>query len=129
MANSTNVEIHITGVKEFVAKARKAGDRDSLAAVKAGNKEGAEIVAKEAKVLVPKRSGKLGRSIRANASIKRGVVAAGRASLPYAGPIHFGWKAHNITPQPFIYDAADKRVGDVVAAYESQIVHRVVGAF
>lgn len=129
MANSNKVTIHVDGVAEFVKACRKAGDRDSLNAVKAGNKEGAEVVAKEAKILVPRQSGKLGRSIRANASIKRGVVAAGRASLPYAGPIHFGWAAHNISPQPFIYEAADKRASDVIAAYENQIVNKVVGPF
>lgn len=129
MANSDKVTIHIDGVAEFVKACRKAGDRDSLNAVKAGNREAAEVVAKEAKVIVPRKSGKLGRSIRANASIKRGVVAAGRASLPYAGPIHFGWAAHNIKPQPFIYDAADKRANDVRKAYEEQIINRVVGPF
>jgi len=33
-------------------------------------------------------------------------VQAGRASVPYAGPIHWGWPARNIEPQPFLTDAA-----------------------
>ena len=125
---SNDVRIEFVGLKEFTKALRAAKDKETPKAIKAANKEGAQIVATEAKVLVPKRTGRLGKSIRPNASVKRGVVAAGRASLPYAGPIHFGWAKHNIKPQPFIYDALDKRQGEVFDAYTKQ-VEQIVESF
>ena len=40
--------------------------------------------------------------------------------MPYAGPMHFGWRARAIDPNPFLYDALDERRDEVVAAYEKQ---------
>jgi hypothetical protein len=31
--------------------------------------------------------------------------------------IHFGWPGHNIEPQPFLYDAIERRSGDVIVRY------------
>jgi hypothetical protein len=39
----------------------------------------------------------------------------------YAGVIHFGWPRHNIEPQPFLYDALDKRFDEVTKLYELRI--------
>ena len=46
---------------------------------------------------------------------------AGRAAVPYAGVIHFGWAAHSIAPQPFLYDAADSRADEVLAKFHEDI--------
>jgi hypothetical protein len=127
MSRRNDVRIEVEGLKEFQKELRAAKDKDTPKAIKAANKQSAEIVAKEAKTLVPKLSGKLGRSIRSTASARKGEVAAGRSNLPYAGPIHFGWAAHNIKPQPFIYDAADRRRDEVFATYEKQISQIVEG--
>ncbi len=43
----------------------------------------------------------------------------------YAGVIHFGWPRHNIEPQPFLYDALDKRFDEVVRVYEKRITDLV----
>jgi hypothetical protein len=48
-------------------------------------------------------------------------VRAGRTSVPYAGPIHFGWPAHNIEPTPFLYDALDQRRSEVIDLYEQRV--------
>ena len=83
----------------------------------------------EALSRVPRRSGRLAASIRSSATVKSGVVRAGGAKLPYAKPIHFGWPKHNISPQPFLYEALDARRSAVIDAYVervAKIVDRVV---
>ncbi len=118
--------IAVFGLTELQRDLKAFGDGlDKV--VKAAGKDAADIVAKEAKVLVPKLTGRLQRSIKAGATAKNAYVKAG--GLVYAGPIHFGWRAHNIEPQPFIYEAADHRIGEVVERYESNLgkyVDRVI---
>ena len=86
------------------------------------NKAAAEIVAEAARRRVPVGETKrLQKSIRAGATTKRGTVSAGSRLVEYAGPIHFGWPARNIDPNPFIYDALDERKGEVVSKYEQRV--------
>lgn len=101
----------------------------------ATNKKVAEIVIGETKKYVPVLSGALAASIR-NASTKKSakirVGSSGgskrRSSggvagdvVEYAGPIHFGWPARRIKPQPFIYDAIDDRRRDVINIYAERL--------
>ncbi len=83
--------------------------------------DAATIVAKEAQRLVPKRTGKLGKTIRAGRVVSGAKVSAGKKLVPYAGVIHFGWAKRNIRPQPFLYDAADNRVNEVMDTYLDQV--------
>lgn len=39
----------------------------------------------------PKRSGRLAGDVRGNRAKSKAVVTAGRVSVPYAGPINYGW--------------------------------------
>lgn len=80
--------------------------------------EAAELVATEARRRAPKQSGKLAGSIRAGATLRSGVVRVGSAGIPYAGPIHFGWAAHGISPNPFLYEALDARRAEVFARFD-----------
>lgn len=89
------------------------------------NKTLADAVAGESKNYVPVVSGGLQGSIRAAASKTSGRVKAGYKAVPYAGPIHFGWPARFIKPQPFIYDAIDKRRGEVKDRYE-QLIKKLI---
>jgi hypothetical protein len=88
---------------------------------KAAGKTAAEIVERQARTEVPVRSGNLKNTIRSSGQQRGGVVSAGRAKVPYAGPIHFGWGRRRIHPNPFLYRAADKRVDEVTEAYLSQV--------
>jgi len=88
---------------------------------KAAGKSAAEIVERQAKTEVPVRSGNLRNTIRSSGQQRGGVVSAGRAKVPYAGPIHFGWGRRRIHPNPFLYRAADKRVNEVTEAYLAQV--------
>lgn len=115
-------QIRVDGAKDLRRALNKAADKDSKEALKRANREGAEIVAREARVTVPKgKSLKLAGSVRATAGVASGAVRAGRAGVPYAGPIHFGWPARNIEPQPFLYEAADRRVDEVVSVYQARV--------
>jgi hypothetical protein len=44
-----------------------------------------------------------------------------RASRRAAGPIHFGWAARRIQPQPFIYEAVDRRRKEIRDRYEKLV--------
>lgn len=57
----------------------------------------------------PKRSGRLAGDVRGNRARSKAVIAAGRVSVPYAGPINYGWAKHNISPAGFM-QKADKQL-------------------
>jgi hypothetical protein len=64
-------------------------------------KQGAAVAAAYA----PRRSGALAGDIRGNRARSKAVITAGRVSVPYAGPINYGWAAHNIEPSGFMQKA------------------------
>lgn len=61
--------------------------------------------AQAASSFAPRRSGRLAADIRGNRAKSKAVVAAGRASVPYAGPINYGWSARRIAPSGFMQKA------------------------
>lgn len=85
------------------------------------NKSIADAVAGDAKSYVPFLTGTLSGTIRAAATKTSARVKAGYKSVPYAGPIHFGWPARFIKPQPFFYDAIDKRRGEIQERYDDLV--------
>jgi HK97 gp10 family phage protein len=110
----------IDGLKELQRDLKKLGD-DAKNDMKPAHMKAAELVVMGAKRYVPYRTGRLLESLRPFARQKAGVVRAGSASVPYAGPIHFGWPARRIKPQPFIYDALDQRRAEVVNIYAERM--------
>ena len=122
--------IQVEGAKELRRAFRRA-QIEVKNELKVTHKEAAELVEKAAKVEVPVRSGTLKSTIRSSGTQTKAIVRAGRASVPYAGVIHFGWPGHNISPQPFVYEALDKRRSEVIKTYEdrvAKITRRVTGA-
>lgn len=119
-ADEAPIRADILGLREVQRDLRKLGD-DTKTELKDTHKAAAEIVVLGAKRLVPYRTGRLADSIRALATNTSGKVRAGSASVPYAGPIHFGWPARRIAPQPFIYDAMDARVDEIRGLYDQRI--------
>ena len=112
----------VDGLKALQKEIRKTEDVGMKKQLRLANKEAAQVVADQAKVEVPRRSGRLARSIGVQASQTSAFVKAGTAArVPYAGPIHFGWPKRNIRPQPFLYEAMDKRIGEVRKAYEKNL--------
>lgn len=118
---SAPVAVEVTGAKELRRAIKKAQDNDLKVAIKKANLEGAQVVSEEAKNTVPVNTGQLLSTIRAAGTLNAGIVRAGFAKTPYAGVIHFGWPQHNMTPQPFLYEAADNRLDEVVDKYNEAI--------
>jgi hypothetical protein len=93
----------------------KAADRAED--MKLLHKGAAEIVGQRAEEIVPRLIGQLADTIRTTARKTGSSVVAGGRRAVYAGPIHFGWRARNIEPQPFLYTALDERRGEVHQRY------------
>jgi len=111
----TRPEIKIEGAKQLQRALRQV--EGGTANLKDAHDAGAKIVEREAVRIVPRRSGVLAGSLRSSGQARQGVVRAGRAAVPYAGVIHFGWAKRNIAPQPYLYDAVDSRRQEVLDAY------------
>ncbi len=94
---------------------------DGLSDLTALHRDIAERVASDARERAPSLSGRLRGSIKGKGYKTRASVEAGSRLVPYAGPIHFGWPKRNIKPQPFLYDALDRRKGEIVNAYEERV--------
>lgn len=96
--------VQVYGLRNLKRTMRQAGvDVKQLSKI---NREAASFVANASRLPAPKRSGRLAASIRAGATQKAGVVRAGRKSLPYANPIHWGWFRRGIRPQPWLSNTA-----------------------
>lgn len=50
-------------------------------------------------------TGRLAGDARGNRAKSKAVVTIGRASVPYAGAINYGWRDHNIAPAGFLQRA------------------------
>ena len=115
----------IEGLREVQKALRDLSD-DLKDAMKPTHKKAAEIVVDGAKRIAPVRTGRLAASIRAAAVRTGGRVRVGSSAVPYAGPIHFGWPARRITPQPFVYEALDPRRAEVAAVYADRLNQLIV---
>ncbi|WP_445340852.1 HK97 gp10 family phage protein [Bifidobacterium sp. ESL0820] len=111
--------IEVKGSAQLARSLRKAGaDAKDLKAV---NRKAASLVVPAAQGQAPVKSGRLTKTIRAGATQKAGIIRAGRASVPYAGPIHWGWPGHHIKPHPYLADAAKATEPAWVNLYENEI--------
>lgn len=113
--------LEIDGLREVLRDIRRLGD-DARDDMKDTHRKAGEIVATVARGIAPVRTGRLASTIISAPTQRQGRVRVGRGqSIPYAGPIHFGWPARRIAPQPFIYDALDQRADEVRRVYENRI--------
>lgn len=119
MAGRSSARIQVEGASELRKALRQAGDDASD--LKQVHADVGEVVVREAQAIGPRRTGTLLGSGRATRNKTSAVVKFGRASVPYAGVIHFGWPAHNIAPNPFVYDALDHRRQEVIDIYEKRV--------
>jgi hypothetical protein len=99
------VGVQVEGLRETVRALQRAGiEVQDLKEIFGGiAAEGASVAAGFA----PRLTGRLAASIRGNRAKNRSVIAAGRARIPYAGPINYGWRARGIEPSMFM-QRADK---------------------
>lgn len=80
--------------------------------------EAGQIVAGEARSLVPVKTGALKNTIRVAKQQRRIIVRAGNnTTVPYANPIHWGWFRRNIRPNEFFGRAIGGKIEEVYKAY------------
>lgn len=95
----------LQGGRQFRKGLRAAGD--DLSDLKTVHGQAATIAAGRARQLAPSVSGRLAATIRAAGTKTAGIVRVGNnTKVRYAGPIHWGWKARNIRPNPFASEGA-----------------------
>ena len=115
------VRIEIEGIRDLARTLRKAGQEGARDMLLAANKEAAKTVEQTARPLVPQRTGKLVSSLKSSGTARGGVVQVGRMAVPYAGPIHFGWLRRHIRPNPFLFEAMDRRRVEVEEIYQTRL--------
>ncbi len=118
-------QLEIEGLRD-VQKAMRNFSDDSRNDMKETHRRAGQIVVDGAARLVPVRSGALLASLKSAPTQRQGRVRVGSAAVPYAGPIHFGWPARNIQPNPFIYEVLDGRRQEVYALYADRISQLIV---
>ncbi len=101
-------------------------------AVKDAGKQSGELVANEARSLVPVRTGNLRNSIRVGATARGKItVLAGnnrtsKSAVPYANPIHWGWFKKHIRPQPFFVRALGYTRSEIYDNYFKQMEKLII---
>uniref|UniRef100_A0AAU2V7Q4 HK97 gp10 family phage protein n=1 Tax=Streptomyces sp. NBC_00003 TaxID=2903608 RepID=A0AAU2V7Q4_9ACTN len=81
----------IEGMRDVRRALRRVGGNELLNGLKGAFGSAAATVERAALSLAPRRSGRMARTLRSSGTRTMAVVRAGRASVPYAGPVHWGW--------------------------------------
>jgi hypothetical protein len=111
--------IKVTGARELQSALKNmAGHADDLKQV---HQRLAAPLTALARTEAPIRSGALAGTVRASASKRALGLRAGNRGVPYAGPIHWGWPARGINPNPFLIRARDALAPQVAEAYLRQV--------
>jgi hypothetical protein len=122
----TTYRFEIEGEQDVRQALRKV--EAELNDLKQANQDASQIVLAAARGRAPRRSGALAASGRATPQDRQASVSF---SVPYANPIHWGWRARNIKPQPFAISAAEATQPVWLRKYEVNIVRilREVGLY
>jgi hypothetical protein len=120
MATKTSGGVAITGLKDVRRNLNRYGD-GAKKEIKETHLEAARLVERTAKPKVPVVSGKLLSTVRSSGTQTNAVVRAGRSSVDYAPPVHWGAPRRGQRPNPFFYKALDSRRDEVVRLYERRV--------
>ena len=82
--------------------------------------------ARLAAYFAPKITGRLAGDIRGNRAQSKAVVTAGRVSVPYAGPVNYGWAERNITGAFFMQKASDAMEPVAFTELDHEITKQIV---
>jgi len=107
--------IRVSGLNRAIRALKDVGVPASEIA--AAGKDAAEIVAGEARSLVPVKTGKLRGSIRTATQQRKAIVRAGGARVPYANAIHWGWFRRGIKPNQFFSRAINPNIDKIYKQY------------
>lgn len=108
-------QVQVQGLNNLLRTMRRMSV--DLSDMKDANATVSAFVASAAASRAPRRSGQLAGTVRGTRQLRRARISAGRASVPYAGVIHWGWPARHIRPNPFISNAAQSTEAAWVAIY------------
>lgn len=112
--------IKVNGYKAAIKALQTIGVPNSE--IKAAASSAGELVAAEARNLVPVRTGALRNTIKVSALLKGIAIRAGNdGKVPYANPIHWGWYKRHIRPNPFFAKALGITRTEVFNTYYSQL--------
>jgi hypothetical protein len=118
MSNASGIKIK--GYKASIKALQAIGVPDKE--IKQAGSEAGDLVANEARNLVPVRTGALRNSIKVSKALRTVSVRAGNnGKVPYANPIHWGWFKRNIKPQAFFIKALGITRDDVYQNYYRSI--------
>lgn len=118
---SSAYRVEVRGLDAMRRALRALGPEFSVALRLAHRDIANRIVAPAAAREAPRRSGTLAGDVRGLATQNAARVAVGRAAVPYANPIHWGWPRRNIAPNPFLQRAAELSRSRVQAEYEAAV--------
>lgn len=121
--------IEVEGLNELRKALRQAKDKELNETMREIHRELAREIVQRALPNVPVKTGKLKATVRAAGTIRDAIGRAGKATVPYAPPIHWGWPKRNIKPNPFLVDAAETIERDIVDRYDkavSDMLNRLV---
>lgn len=113
------VGIRVDGARELRATMKRA--ETDLNDLHEAHVAASQVVAKAGQAKAPKVTGRLAGTIRGSGTKTAAIDRAGGARVPYAGPIHWGWPAHNITANPFLAEAAEETEPIWVPLYEDAV--------
>lgn len=117
---------YVTGMNKSIRLLKKLGSPNVEIGV--ASYEASAIMATEAALQAPVRTGALRASIRPVRKQYGASVKAGNSKVVYGNPIHWGWFydrnnfiKKNIRPNPFMYRAFDKRIDEVMETYKKNM--------
>lgn len=116
--------LKLEGGRNLRRTLREAGS--DLTELKAANAQAASIVTGRAQSWAPVVSGRLAATVRSSGTKTAGIVRAGNnrksaSGVPYAAPIHWGWKARNIKANPFLSYSAQATEPTWLKLYDSLV--------
>lgn len=107
--------VEVRGARELRASLKKAGL--SLDDLVQAHRQAGQVAAVAASP--PIVSGRLAGTVRSSGTKTAAIIRAGRASVPYAGPIHWGWPRRHIAARPFLTIAAQRTEPEWIKFYEA----------
>lgn len=111
--------VRVEGARQLRTSLRAAGS--DLSDLKDVNARTAAKVSAVAAPRAPVRTGALAATIRPAGTKTAAIVRAGRASVPYAAVIEFGWPGHHIAAQPYVTSAAQDTEPEWTGYYQQEI--------
>jgi hypothetical protein len=115
--------LEVEGARKLRASLKAAGV--GVQDLKDAHKAVADQVARDARPVTPRRSGRLAASVRTSGTQTAAIIRAGKKAVPYAGPIHWGWPSRGIAPQPWLADTAAATQGTWENTY-MQALERII---